>query len=271
MMRAMRLDQAIAARYPGISRRKARELLAAHRVLVNDRPVAVASRHVSDADRVAILDELPQVPVIGATENWIAVDKPSGLAVQPIRDRSQRSLEELLRVQLKREEGGRELFVVHRLDTGTSGVVLFARNEVMAAKLSGLFAAGEIAKSYLAVVEGSFTGEQTIDTPIARESESRFTTGTDDGKNALTIVKALRPRGERTLVEVEIKTGRTHQIRVHLASIGHPVTGDRKYGSGTAGKRLMLQAWRLAHPLFGELVSPPPPEFENPAATAGVP
>jgi 23S rRNA-/tRNA-specific pseudouridylate synthase len=172
-------------------------------------------------------------------------------------------------VQLRREGGGRELFVVHRLDTGTSGVVLFARNGEMAARLSRLFAEGEISKTYLAVVEGALEGEQIIDAPIARESEARFTTAAA-GKGALTIVRPVTRIGDRTLVEVQLETGRTHQIRVHLASIGHPVTGDRKYGSGAGGKRLMLHAWRLVHPLFGELLAPPPAGFENPPAAADV-
>ena len=234
----MRLDQAVAHRFPTISRRKARELIAARRVLVNERPVGIASREVGVADRIALVEENPELRVIGETSDWIAIDKPAGMPAQPARDRRTRSLEELLRVRCG------AIFVVHRLDTPTSGVILFARNRETAARLSALFANGEIRKTYIAVVEGTIDCERTVETPI-------------DGKPALTIV---RPRGGGSTVEVDIRSGRTHQIRIHLASIGHPVAGDRRYG-GPAAPRLMLHAWKLEHASLGSLVAPPPAEF----------
>ena len=230
----MRLDQAVAARFPDISRRKARELIAAGRVLVNQRPVRVASRFVADSDQLAVAGGLPAIEVLASGDEWIAVNKPAGVPTQPARDRATLSLEEMLRVE------HREIFLVHRLDTPTSGVVLFARTPAAAARFSELFAAGAIRKTYLAVIAGTIEGETTIDTPI-------------DGKDALTIV---RPR-VGSLVEVEIKTGRTHQIRIHLASIGHPVAGDRRY-DGPPAPRLMLHAWKLEHELIGTVQAPPP-------------
>jgi 23S rRNA pseudouridine1911/1915/1917 synthase len=230
----MRLDQAVAARFPDISRRKARELIAAGRVLVNQRPVRVASRFVADSDQLAVAGELPAIEVLAAGDDWIAVNKPAGMPVQPARDRATLSLEEMLRVE------HRQIFLVHRLDTPTSGAVLFARTREAAAKFSELFATGAIRKTYLAVIGGTIEGETTIDAPI-------------DGKEALTIV---RPRAG-SLVEVEIKTGRTHQIRIHLASIGHPVAGDRRY-DGPPAARLMLHAWKLEHELIGTVEAPPP-------------
>jgi len=230
----MRLDQAVASRF-NISRRKARELIAAGRVLVNARPVRVASREVADDD-LRTVEELPQIPLLKLTDDWLAVDKPAGLPVQPPRDRAAISLEEILRVEY------REIYLVHRLDTRTSGVVVFARNRAAAARLSALFASRAIRKTYLAVVAGAIE-PQTIDTPI-------------EGKEAITIV---RPRDDG-LVEAEILTGRTHQIRIHLASIGHPVAGDRRYG-GPPAPRLMLHAWKLEHDELGAIVAPPPAVF----------
>src|SRR5512140_3597477 len=157
----MRLDQAIAARFAEISRRKARELIAQKRVLVNERRVAVASREVADSDRIAIVEEdVPEIPVIAATDDWIAIDKPAGMPTQPARDRKVRSAEELLRSQY------REIYLVHRIDTPTSGVVLFARTRAAAARLSELFASGAIRKVYAAVVEGKIGEEQRIESPI---------------------------------------------------------------------------------------------------------
>ena len=233
----MRLDQAIAARFPDISRRKARELIAAGRVLVNQRPVRIASREVADDAQITVAGETPALEVIAATDEWIAIDKPVGLPTQPTRDRATLSAEEILRLQY------RQIFLVHRLDTPVSGVVLFARTRAAAAKFSELFATGAIRKTYLARIEGRVENPSHIDTPI-------------DGKEALTIVRPLRG----ALVEVEIKTGRTHQIRRHLASIGHPVTGDTRYG-GAPAERLMLHAWKLEHASIGTLEAPPPIHF----------
>jgi tRNA pseudouridine32 synthase/23S rRNA pseudouridine746 synthase len=123
-------------------------------------------------------------------------------------------------------------------------VVLFARSSEAAARLSRLFASRELRKIYVARVDPPVDREMTIDTPI-------------DGKDASTIV---RPR-ERDMLEAEIRTGRTHQIRRHLSSIGHPVIGDHRYGSTINASRLMLHAWRLEHDDLGLIEAPVPPDF----------
>ncbi len=240
----MRLDQAIAARFPGLSRRRARELIAARQVLVNERAVSIASREVSDSDRIAVVDDVPEIAVIKESDAWIAVDKPEGMPTQPARDRVQRSLEELLRLRF------RGIWLVHRLDTPTSGLVLFAKTSEEAATLSALFAEGEIRKTYLAVLEGELREERVVEAPV-------------DGKGARTTFLPKSSDGTTTLVEVIIETGRTHQIRVHAASISHPVAGDRRYGSGARAKRMMLHAWKLEHPSFGTLEAPPPTSFSS--------
>jgi RluA family pseudouridine synthase len=261
-MTAMRLDQAIAARFPSISRRAARLLLAQNRVLVNERPVATASRQVQDLDRVVIVDEIPVLSIIRTTDDWIAIDKPAGMPSQPARDREQRSAEELLRIMLKEEGTSSEVFVVHRLDTATSGVLLFARNQATARRFSQFFADRAARKTYLAVVDGRLEAGVTVDEPIARSGETTFAVS-PEGKAAETVVHPLVATAAATLVEVEIRSGRTHQIRVHLASLGHPVRGDRKYGSVLNAPRLMLHAWRLELPGLAELVSPFPDDFRT--------
>jgi RluA family pseudouridine synthase len=238
----VRLDQAIAARYPEISRRRARELIAARRVLVNERAVSIASRDIAPDDRIAVVDDLPEIAVIGESDDWVAVDKPAGMPTQPARDREQRSLEELLRLRF------REIWLVHRLDTPTSGIVLFAKTPEAAARLSALFAAGQIRKTYLAILEGELHEERIVETPV-------------QGRSARTTFRPQCNDGLTTLTEVVIDTGRTHQIRIHAASIGHPVTGDRRYGSGARAKRLMLHAWKLEHANFGALEATPPTSF----------
>jgi len=219
----MRLDQAIAARFPHISRRQARELIAQRRVLVNERAVKIASRDVSDSDRITVVEETPQLEIIKVTDDFVAVNKPAGMPTQPSRDRKQRSLEELLRTQFK------SIYLVHRLDTGTSGVVVFARSYEAAGRLSRLFSSREIQRIYLARVEPPLRERVVIETPIS-------------GKDAFT---EAQPRGE--LAEVRIQTGRTHQIRIHLASIGHNVRA--------------LHAWKLEHASIGTLEAPPPQDL----------
>jgi 23S rRNA pseudouridine1911/1915/1917 synthase len=243
-----RLDQAIAERHPAISRRQAKELLSAGRVLVNDRPVGVASRMIAATDRITLVEELPPIPVLKLTAEWVAVDKPAGLPVQPVRERDRRSLEELIRLQLKRDEGNGELYLVHRIDTQTSGVVVFARTREAAAWLSSLFASREIGKTYLAVVEGVIADVMTIETPI-------------DGKDALTFVRPRKALDGATLIEADIETGRTHQIRIHLSSIGHPVLGDGRYGSKGKAPRMLLHSWKLEHESLGTIVAPHPSDF----------
>jgi 23S rRNA-/tRNA-specific pseudouridylate synthase len=238
----MRLDQAVAARFPNISRRQARQLIANRCVLVNERLVAIASREVHKDDRVAIVSETPELQVLKLTDSFVAVNKPAGMPTQPTRDRKERSLEELLRLQFK------SIYLVHRLDTGTSGVVVFARTREAAADLSGLFSSREIRKTYLARAAGTIDETITIDTSI-------------EGKEARTTI---RPR-TGGLVEAEIYTGRTHQIRIHLASIGHPVWGDRRYG-GPPAPRLMLHAWKIEHHTFGTIEAPPPHDLIRSAA-----
>jgi RluA family pseudouridine synthase len=238
----MRLDQAIPQRYPQLSRRKARQLISERRILVNDRPVGVASREVSDADRITVVEDLPEIEILREERDWLAVNKPAGMATQPMRERDQRSLEELMRVKY------RDVYVVHRIDTQTSGVVVFARTRDAAARLSALFASREIRKVYLAVIEGSIEHELTIESPIG-------------GKDAHTIVRPLRRIDDTTLIAAEILTGRTHQIRIHLKSIERPVVGDRRYGSSMPAPRMLLHSWQLEHASLGNITAPPPGDF----------
>ncbi len=116
----MRLDQAVVAKFPAISRRKARDLISAGRVLVNQRSVRVASREVAAGDELTVAEELQSVPVLAIHDEWLAVNKPAGMPTQPQRNRASLSLEEILRVE------HRTIWLVHRLDTPTSGVVVVA-------------------------------------------------------------------------------------------------------------------------------------------------
>jgi 23S rRNA pseudouridine1911/1915/1917 synthase len=158
--------------------------------------------------------------------------------------------------------------IVHRLDKGTSGVILVARDDASHRALAEQFSSRQVEKVYLALVHGHVRAEEgRLTAPIARDPSRRLrmTTRLDTGRPALTQYKVLRRFEKFTYLEVRIGTGRTHQIRVHLSSIGHPVAGDRLYGAPPA-ERVFLHAHRIAFvsPATGEEVmveAPLPPEL----------
>lgn len=244
-----RLDLAMADSPLGLSRREARRLLREARVVVNGVPLSVASREVRPGDRIAILREQSDVPVIELARERVVVDKPSGLAAQLPRREGPLSSLEVLAAQLKRGGEPALLWVVHRIDTATSGVLIYARSRHEAARLSAAFARHEFEKRYVAILGTRLERELTLQSPIGRTSPATFG-AVDEGRAATTIVRPLEQRPEGTLAEILITTGRTHQIRIHLSGAGHPLLGDLKYG-GRPAARLMLHAARLAHPRIG--------------------
>lgn len=146
-----------------------------------------------------------------------------------------------------------EALVVHRLDMATSGLMMFARNAAIQRTLSGMFAERTIEKRYIAVADGGFDLDQgEINLPIAADWPNRPTRKIDFalGKQSKTRYRVLERTNTGsvrsfTRVELEPVTGRTHQLRVHLAAIGHPILGDTLYGNATSAPRLMLHAWSL--------------------------
>lgn len=263
-----RLDLALAAH--GISRRGAKRLLDERRVLVNGRPVAVASRTVGPDDVILVAPFEIELPILKLTADFIAVDKPAGLPTQPARDRTRISLLDLLFLDLAQREGRAEVYPIHRLDTGTSGVVIFGRTKAFTTALSRALADGSVEKRYVVVVEGRMEQPMVLDEPIARESRSRFRTSRE-GRSARTELRPLAVSPAHSLIEAVILSGRTHQIRVHLASAGFPVAGDLKYGArGPLTSRPLLHARLFAHPLTGSIHAPLPENFLRGARSAGL-
>ena len=167
-------------------------------------------------------------PILFQGSGFVAVDKPAGALVIPGRHRGAgRSLRETLEEQLKLK-----VFVVHRLDRDTSGVLLFALNATAHRSLSMAFESGEIEKHYLALVRGRLTSPLAIDLPLrpARRGRTRRAGGGEDGKPAVTRVTPVEAFEDATLVDAQPVTGRTHQIRVHLLEAGHPLLVDPQYG-----------------------------------------
>lgn len=230
-----------------------------------------------------------EFPVLLEDEQLIAIDKPAGVAVHGGSGVSFGVIEQLRRARQYGEPGGaRFLELVHRLDRETSGVLLVAKKRSALKNLQEQFRDRETGKTYLALVLGEWpASRKVIDAPLHKylqeggqgegERRVRVVSRDDpDGMRAVTLVRVRERLPGFTLLEVTIKTGRTHQIRVHLQSVGHPIAGDDKYGEFNCNKalqrrglkRMFLHAWRLqfSHPVNGErveLLAPLPPELQS--------
>lgn len=192
------------------------------------------------------------LPLLARTPRYVAVDKPPGVAVIPTRTGAR---EDCLKAQLEAQLGAR-LWVVHRLDKDTSGAVLFALDAEAHRALSLAFEHGRAKKRYLALVEGRLESPQTVDAPLAvgRKGRMRVARPGESGKPSQTRVRALELFAGASLVEAEPLTGRTHQIRVHLAHLGHPLLVDPLYGKAPSAyglSRTPLHAARLEVPFEG--------------------
>ncbi len=187
----------------------------------------------------------------------LVVDKPANILVHSDGTAS-RTLTDAVVVHLAAEGARRRPQAVQRLDVGTSGLVLFSLTAEFQPALDAQVAGHGMHKRYLAVVGGSFpAGERVIDRPLGRDRhDARRMRVSPTGKAATTRVRRLAHAGGRSLLEVELLTGRRHQIRVHLASMGFPIVGDELYGGAPCTDGLLLHALSedVQHPLTGEVL-----------------
>lgn len=264
-----RIDLALTREPFSLSRREARRLLAEGRVTVEGRALSVASRSVNPGSRISIIDLEAPLTILSTDELLVVLEKPAAMATQPSPLQYEPSLLEILGAKLKASGEEPSLFVVQRLDTNTTGVIVFARSSDAARRINEALAASDSRKLYTAILDGVLEHEVEVDAPIGRESENHYRV-VPGGRPARTLFTPLRVSASNTLARAEIFTGRSHQVRVHAAHLGHPVTGDRKYGGSPSAPRQMLHAERLILPPFGEWTAPWPTDFSDTAECLGL-
>lgn len=256
-----RLDQTLQRRMPEYSRSRLQDWIRAGRVLVNGTP-AKASLALRGGETIqvhpaelpplkAVAEDIP-LDILYEDDAVVAVNKPAGMVVHAGAGAHSGTLTNALLHRfgsLSQLGGEQRPGIVHRLDRYTSGVILVARNDAAHQSLARQFASRTVEKTYLALVEGRLANDEgRITSPIARDPvrRTRMTARVPSGRAAITTYRVLQRFEKYTYVEVKIGTGRTHQIRVHFASIGHPVAGDKLYGAAAAGKgRFFLHSARI--------------------------
>jgi 23S rRNA pseudouridine1911/1915/1917 synthase len=229
-----------------------------------------------DVPEPVTLEAAPEaiaLPIVYEDGDLVVIDKPAGMVVHPAPGHATGTMvHALLGIGGTWSAAGGEARpgIVHRLDKGTSGLILAARTDAGHRALAAQLADRRLSRTYLAIARGGIAQDEgLVDGPIARHPRDRLRMAVvEGGRPARTRFRVLRRSAGHTLVRCELETGRTHQIRVHLAAMGHPIVGDELYGRRRPGEpeRPMLHAWRLRlrHPRTGaelRLEAPPPEDM----------
>ena len=289
-----RLDRALADAVPALSRERLKSLIRAGAVLTDGRQIRDPAAKVRGAEEFSVAvpepeaaHNLPQaipLEIVFEDAHLLVVDKPAGLVVHPAAGNFDGTLVNALlhhcAGSLSGIGGVARPGIVHRIDKDTSGLLVVAKNDPAHEGLAKQFAAHSVDRRYLAIVSGTpAMASGTVDAPLARSATNRKKIAiVDRGKRAVTHWRRLQVLRDAALVECRLETGRTHQVRVHMASIGHPLVGDPVYGrSGKTHGRLLkelkferqaLHAAELgfAHPVSKHRLSfssPMPPDMQE--------
>jgi 23S rRNA pseudouridine1911/1915/1917 synthase len=281
-----RLDSYISKSNLDLSRSMVQKLIKENRVFVNGKNEK-ESYKIKANDNITIQIEEPKsskleaqdipLDIIYEDNDIIVINKPKGMVVHPGNGNPDNTLVNAVLAHCKGSLSGigGEIRpgIVHRIDKDTSGLIIVAKNDKSHINLSEQIKNHEVTKIYTALVKGNISeDEATIDMPIGRDKKDRKKMSvTRDGKEAVSHIKVVKRYGNYTLIRVKIDTGRTHQIRVHMAKIGHPVVGDEVYSSGknefgVKGQMLHSTILKFKHPISGKeikLEAPLPQYFED--------
>jgi 23S rRNA pseudouridine1911/1915/1917 synthase len=299
----MRLDQALAKLMPQHSRSRLRTWIDAGRVTVAGAPAAAKQKLCSgeritvaplvDPRTVAFVAQALPLTVVHEDDALIVIDKPAGMVVHPGNGNWDGTLANALLHYAPALAAIARAGIVHRLDKDTSGLLVVAKTEIAQTDLVRQLQARSVRREYLALAAGDIARNGTVDAPIGRHPVKRTSMAVvPAGRQAVTHYEVRERFGDSTLILCRLETGRTHQIRVHLASIGHPLIGDPAYGRRSAGTpsssravapssqvprhiafpRQALHAWRLGliHPVTRATMSWESPLPDDFAALLGV-
>lgn len=281
-----RLDVYITDEMPELSRTAVKRLIDEEKILVNEKKQKSSYKPESgdiitidmpEAHEIDLKAQDIPVPVIYEDNDIIVVNKPKGMVVHPANGNPDGTLVNAILAMCKDSLSGigGEIRpgIVHRLDKDTSGLLIVAKNDEAHMKMSKQIQDRKVTKKYIALVRGVISeDEATINLPIARSTKNRKKMAVDkNGKDAVTHFKVLKRYDNYTLLELKIDTGRTHQIRVHMSYIGHPVVGDSVYSNGknefgVEGQMLHARYLEFKHPITEEklkLEAPIPEYFEE--------
>lgn len=282
-----RLDVYIASKDDETTRTSSQRQIEQGNVVVNDKVITKVSYKVAEGDKIEIAEQEPveielkaqdiPIAIVYEDKDIIVVNKPKGMVVHPANGNPDGTLVNAIMAICKDSLSGigGEIRpgIVHRLDKDTSGLLIVAKNDIAHVNMSEQIKRHEVKKTYIALVRGIVKeNEATIDMPIGRSNSDRKKMAvTKNGKNAVTHIKVLKRYDKYTLLEINIETGRTHQIRVHLAHIGYPVIGDYIYSNGKnefgiVGQCLHARYLEFKHPITGKdmkLEAPLPEYFEK--------
>lgn len=282
----IRLDKVTALLNPNLSRMTIQRLIDTENIKVNGK-VMKASYKTKVGDKITIVIEKPKkvdiiaqnipIGVLYEDDDIIVINKPKGMVVHPGNGNPDGTLVNaimnLCGDSLSGIGGEIRPGIIHRLDKDTSGVLVVAKNDKAHIDISNQIKNRETKKYYIALVRGTIKeNEATINMPIGRSKKDRKKMAvTKEGREAITHFKVLKRYKNYTLLEVKIETGRTHQIRVHMAEIGHPIVGDFVYSNGknefnVQGQMLHSKQIEFKHPRTGKVMkieAPLPEYFEN--------
>ena len=273
-MENVRLDAYIAQKCGTLSRTMIQKLIEDGEVLVNGQEKKISYKtkqgdvieiHIPEAKGINLKAQNIPLDVVYEDNDIIVVNKPKGMVVHPANGNPDGTLVNavmaLCKGSLSGIGGEIRPGIVHRLDKDTSGLIIVAKNDTAHINLSKQIKDRQVKKIYIALVRGNVgENEATINMPIGRSTKDRKKMAVrKDGKEAVTHFKVLKRYGKYTLLELKIDTGRTHQIRVHMAEIGHPVVGDMIYSNGknefgVEGQMLHAKSLDFKHPITGKQI-----------------